>query len=201
METDSKEGTVSFKLREPGFLRIHEGTWSILPMGADALNPGNHGVLDAWSSTPGLINGSARRSSNGSGNSSSLSSSSTCHASTLERNLLAAMAFPQLNSPLMGTYKAQHSMLNLGGSMGASQLPLYQSSPSPGQVPNARSVVRVSNMMMSPKISPPFPLNHTLKSQAISQVQDMFDGLLAATLSLEAESNVDTAGTLLMAKP
>ncbi|KAF5836463.1 hypothetical protein DUNSADRAFT_5910 [Dunaliella salina] len=181
LETDSEKGTVSFKLREPGFLRVYEGTWSILPVGADALNPSNRGVVDTGSSTPGLINDSARRSSSGSSKRSSLSSSSgsyqssssTGHASTLEGSLLAAMANPQLNSPLTGTYKVQ----------------------------NARSVVRVSNMMMSPKITPPYPLNTTLKGLAISQVQDMFDGLVAVTLSLEAESNVGSVGTMLMAKP
>ncbi|GFH33175.1 uncharacterized protein HaLaN_32502, partial [Haematococcus lacustris] len=38
METDADEGTVTFKLREPGFLRTYEGTWQIIPKGSNGLH-------------------------------------------------------------------------------------------------------------------------------------------------------------------
>lgn len=38
METDADKGTVNFKLREPGFLKVYEGTWCIVPAGAQQLN-------------------------------------------------------------------------------------------------------------------------------------------------------------------
>ncbi|GFH24750.1 uncharacterized protein HaLaN_22603 [Haematococcus lacustris] len=38
METDADEGTVTFRLREPGFLRTYEGTWQIIPKGSTGLH-------------------------------------------------------------------------------------------------------------------------------------------------------------------
>lgn len=55
MWTDREAGTVTFKLREPGFLRRYEGTWTITPPG---------GVpLAAYYTTPGSTPSSSTTSS------------------------------------------------------------------------------------------------------------------------------------------
>jgi hypothetical protein len=44
----------------------------------------------------------------------------------------------------------------------------------------ARTSIVTIEKTMSPKLQPPYPLNHTLKGQASRQVQDMAAGLANA---------------------
>jgi hypothetical protein len=54
----------------------------------------------------------------------------------------------------------------------------------------ARTMVRVTNMLMSPKIAPPYPINHTLKGQAVGQVwESLFGGTF---YDIQSECRVKT---------
>lgn len=78
-----------------------------------------------------------------------------------------------------GLMQHSESRTVLSSSMVSSQLSTAPSSSSAPQLPVAvdmaintgRCIISVDRLVMSPKVSPPYPLNQTLKGHAVGQVR------------------------------
>ncbi|GLC44231.1 hypothetical protein PLESTB_000755200 [Pleodorina starrii] len=185
MTTDREAGTVSFALREPGFLRTYEGTWTIT--GPDGRGPGAAPRRD-----PAATAASASQSA----------PISAFHG--LGGGGVGGLAglFAAINNPF---FAAAPPLLALIRTPDKATHPLPLSmvvetaaTPSPASlaVPSRYPTTIQIRKAISPKISPPYPINQVLKGHASGQVSDMLEGLLAATakkIALE-EGEGDEAG-------
>ncbi|GIL45547.1 hypothetical protein Vafri_2711 [Volvox africanus] len=269
MTTDRSCGTVSFVLREPGFLRTYEGTWTIT--GPDGKGPGacrGAGNVTATAIQPpaAVVDATRRRSSSTEApppsslpsadqsaisdytepqshdlspylraRNSSRSSLGSSRSSLDGSNSVNAFPFPSSDeSPVTfrstksvtgggvneGSDKSSSGACNSSRAGGVSSLagagvfaaidspftlpprlttavpfpesvtavsdkppsPLLPPSPSPPSLLPSRSPATVCiRKSISPKISPPFPMNQMLKGHAAGQVKEMLKGLLVAT--------------------
>lgn len=201
---------MTFKLREPGFLRRYEGTWTIKPAGAGKT------TLTTTAAAPDAL---ARTSSSTTRAASNyiLPPSATAAAPLAAISLLhssqplAALSAMQqrLQWGLGETFGiAMSNFSNLGQALGGVWgVPSLPSAPTQGkagvtsapssaggwrqgskqqQLQKQQQQQRATTSMIhvetlsSPKISPPYPLNQILKAQAKGQVEDMLDGLVSA---------------------
>ncbi|PNH06323.1 hypothetical protein TSOC_007293 [Tetrabaena socialis] len=272
MTTDREQGTVSFVLREPGFLRRYEGTWTItgphgagsagphasaaslspaaaaaaitpaasalgaaprrqlwrpLPgagaagggsapssprsaSGSDAsslLPPRSLSATSTSSSTSSSASGSSRRFWDGGLRGSGGSGDATPDCSPLDTpraagawrggaaglgSFLAAVnnpftaAPPPLSQPSGSTAAAAAVRGGqAAGGMAAAASAAAAAAAAPA-APRWPTTILV-HKSISPKVSPPFPINQVLKGHAAGQVNDMLEGLLAATARRLAE--------------
>ncbi|GLC44213.1 hypothetical protein PLESTB_000753600 [Pleodorina starrii] len=262
MTTDREAGTVSFALREPGFLRTYEGTWTIT--GPDGRGPGaaphrdlaatatSASVAAAPTTTPATATADSsprrHRLSTGSGAPPSpfAPRSSTDHSATGDEDAAGpyshALSVSSRNSSFSSIRSSSSGSLDGGsvGSLSGAESPLDRSTrgggrgggglvaglfaainnpffaapavpqltffrthdkgaatadpaaAAAGAVATARAATPLPaprrypttikvRKAISPKISPPYPINQVLKGHASGQVSDMLEGLLAAT--------------------
>ena len=250
MWTNKEAGTVTFKLREPGFLKKYEGTWTIRPMPGPiaawsttaAAGDDDSGSEDSgWASDDGSSISSS--SSSGSRRSSVTAASSSPGASSSPSSFpavmtqhhlqsqppLAAMSLPlplrlggavkaiaqmqtgvmqPLSSSVNSTVTNVNSNIsNLGKKLADGFGGVATGAPGdwglrairPGEVAAAgadgvggkekkrakrklmpKSSIIVAETYTSPKLTPPYPLNALLKTQAKNQVEKMLEGLTRA---------------------
>ncbi|GLI64130.1 hypothetical protein VaNZ11_007311 [Volvox africanus] len=271
MTTDRSCGTVSFVLREPGFLRTYEGTWTIT--GPDGKGPGacrgaGNVTATAIHPPPAMADGTRRRSSSGEAlspsslpsanqvaisdytepqphdlspyvparnSSSSLGGSRSSRNSLDCSNIINAFTSPSSDEASAtlrsakgvtggdgneGSDRSSNGACSNSRAGGVSGLtgagifaaidspftppprlmtivppgesvtavtdkppspPLPPSSSPPSHLPSRSPTTVCIRKSISPKISPPFPMNQMLKGHASDQVRKMLKGLLVAT--------------------
>lgn len=163
LESDSNAGTVTFKLREPGFLEVFECTWRIYPAhGATALN--QHSRLQQ--ALAGRVSPSRARSEE--------------HPAPLQQQAPWSPAFPVgdigQKKQEANNSDSSHSCL---ASVSAQPLSKVHAQP--------HSIVRVEEMMMRPKVAPPAMMTGMLTGQVLGQATSMLHGLLDAAMVVHAE--------------
>lgn len=194
MTTNRDAGTVHFELREPGFLKTYEGMWTITgPHG------GGPGVMNAGrvSSCGSSISGSSRTSSNGIAMApfgSAKDAEASTYSGMFSRGLAGFLA--AITNPFIAL---DHQISPPEGSgMSVTSSPPSTPSRSASFSISGRSPTKIHiTKQMCPKITPPYPISLTLKSQVVGQVDDMLTGLLAATgraLQVEREADLKWQG-------
>ena len=222
MWTDRDAGTVTFKLREPGFLRRYEGTWTIKAADGQALSAYNTPQLTpapsaAAAGVAAVASAAARLGSSSSRGvlplalPASATAAAPLAALSLMQSLPSSRALTalshiqqQLQANLCETLTnavtnvsslSRHVFAAPQAAQTASLFGRAELAHQPHhhhhhhhqqqqqcrvqQVLPSNSRIQVETLT-SPKISPPYPLNQILKSQAKGQVQDMLHGLVSA---------------------
>lgn len=152
MWTDKDQGTVSFKLREPGFLKIYEGKWTIT-----SPDKGYSRSTSGHSSSNNMLQ----------------------DAQTGFSNLLASVSNP-IMARVAGEHQPSSTptLSHVDDTAISSRTNSSNSSLSSGP-PRKRALTTIRiEKKMCPSHSPPYPLNLALKGNAVGQVQDMLRGVL-----------------------
>ncbi|KAG2490372.1 hypothetical protein HYH03_011174 [Edaphochlamys debaryana] len=199
MTTDAEAGTVTFALREPGFLRCYEGTWTITGPGGKgpglrppSPSPSNSPQEPSSPSAASVASTASAASTPRSGSSGSLArlsgGSSGSGGSTPRGSLsgsgggggfasfLASVHNPFASSPAFPAlpFTSSSASTSPASASSAAAAPSLDAC-----APRGPATILVRKAV-SPKVAPPFPINQVLKGHAAGQVEEMLQGLLAA---------------------
>ncbi|KXZ42158.1 hypothetical protein GPECTOR_194g326 [Gonium pectorale] len=186
MTTDSDRGTVSFVLREPGFLRKYEGTWTIT---------GPHGGGPGSATT-------GRRHQLAAAGAPALPKTPCAVTPAPRPGLLGA--FAAINNPFLNVSVKNpfgfHMFCLTAAADSAAAPPALPAAAAAATDPWVASSLLaaprspttiVVHKALSPKVAPPFPINQVLKGHACGQVNDMLEGLLFATARKISETELE----------
>eukprot|EP00775_Hariotina_reticulata_P001057 gene1057-1392_t len=183
MWTNRETGSITFKLREPGFLKKPATlSGAAAPAVVDAPAPGLHmSPLASMSvsgtpAVPGLTGAVAAIARMQAGLQDSVATTVNNSISNLQSSAAAVQALSKkAGAPWGGIRLGSLS----GGSNSDGSEKIAAARPRRRRPLPTAAIITVASFT-SPRITPPYPLNQTLKVQSKGQISDMLEGLVAA---------------------